>query len=84
MLPWRDDAGDADDALSVTYALALLFGADSVAVLPSISVVSPTTYVEHRLTPDEVQDRLGVHDAAEAREVVAAWLAGELTGLRAP
>lgn len=84
VLPWRDDAGEADDALAVTYALALLFGADSVAVLPGMSVVSPSTYVEHRLTPDEVQSRLGVHDAVEARAVVEAWLAGELTGLRTP
>jgi len=82
--PWRDDAGEPDDVLAVTYGLALLFGADSVAVLPGISVVSPTTYIEHRLTPDEVQDRLGVHDIAEARQIVEKWLAGKLTGLRTP
>ena len=84
VLPWRDDAGSANDHLAVTYALALLFGADSVAVQPGMSVVSRTTFVEHRLTPDEVQDELGVHSTTEARELVAAWLAGELTGLRAP
>jgi len=84
VLPWRDDAGADNDHLAVTYSLALLFGADSVAALPGMSVMSTATYTEHVLTPDEVQDRLGVHDIAEAKELVAAWLAGDLTGLRAP
>ena len=84
VLPWRDDAGSVDDPFAVTYALALLFGADSVAVLPALGVVSPETGREHRLTTDEVQDRLGVHDTAEAQQLVEKWLAGELTGLRAP
>lgn len=84
VIPWRDDAGDVNDHLAVTYSLALLFGADSVAALPGMSVVSRTTFVEHRLTADEVRDTLGVHDTTEARALVKAWLAGELTGLRAP
>ncbi len=84
VLPWRVDAGEPDDALAVTYALAVLSGADSVSVLPGMSVTVAPKPVEHHLTPDEVQDRLGVHDAEEARALVARWLAGELTGLRTP
>jgi hypothetical protein len=74
---------DSDRSLALSYALALVLGADPSASLPGMSVVS-LDGVEKHLDVAESHDALGVHSIAEARQLVGAWVANGVPGVRKP
>jgi hypothetical protein len=65
-----------DQRSAADFAMAMLLGDGSDAVLAqSVTYTVVTSGGARTLTPAETRDRLGIHDAAEARAAVAMWFA---------